>query len=420
MHLDVVYNHFGPDGAYQGCFSPSYNSRTHHSPWGAAVNFDGPASRPVRHYVIENALRWIHEYHVDGLRLDATHAIVDESPVHILAEVASAVHQSLAGVGREALVIAEDARNLATLIERTEHGGYGLDGVWSDDFHHQVRVATAGDRDGYFADFDGSTEAIATTARQGWYYTGQPAPYEGVPRGSDPAGIPLSRFVFCLQNHDQVGNRAFGDRLHQRIEPAVWRALSVLLLLLPETPLLFMGQEWAAGTPFRYFTDHNPELGRAVTEGRRREFSRFQAFADPAVRETIPDPQADETFRASRLDWRERDRAPHPGSLELYRRLLALRRRLPAVAAAGDASGFTIEAVDAEVVRLERAGPDATLLALVRLRGAGTTTVGPGWRALLTTEDAGVAADPVPVRLGTEVRFGRPGAVVLAASGGTA
>lgn len=413
VHLDVVYNHFGPDGAYQGCFSPSYASPTHRSPWGDAVNYDGPTSGPVRDYVVENALRWVHEYHADGLRLDATHAIVDESPVHILAELASTVHASLAGTGRRALVIAEDARNLAKLVRREQAGGFGLDAVWSDDFHHQVRVAVAGDRDGYFADFDGSTESIATTARQGWYYTGQPAQYFAGPRGSDPAGIPLRRFIFFLQNHDQVGNRALGDRLHHRVDLAVWRALSVLYLLLPEVPLLFMGQEWAAGTPFQYFTDHRPELGRAVTEGRRREFSRFRAFADPAARGTIPDPQAPETFRSSHLDWGERERVPHAGVLRLYRRLLALRRALPLPEDTADRAGFTIAAADGNVLRLERAGVDAALLALVRLHGVGTTRIGPGWRPLLTTEDPEFTSEPVPPELGTEIRFGRPGAVVM-------
>jgi maltooligosyltrehalose trehalohydrolase len=413
VHLDVVYNHFGPDGAYQGCFSPAYASRTHRSPWGNAVNYDGPSSGPVRRYTIENALRWIHEYHVDGLRLDATHAIEDRSPVHILAALASEVHASLAGTGRRALVIAEDARNLATLVERKERGGYGLDAVWSDDFHHQVRVAVAGDRDGYFADFDGSAESIAATVRRGWYYTGQTAPYFGGPRGTDPAGLPLTRFVCFLQNHDQVGNRALGDRLHHRVDLSVWRALSVLLLLLPEIPLCFMGQEWAADTPFPFFTDHHPELGQAVTEGRRREFSRFQAFADPAGRATIPDPQAPETFLAARLDWTERERAPHAGVLRLYRELLALRRTLPIPDPTPTPSGFRIEAMGPDVLRLERPGAGGSVLALIRLHGRGTHEIGRGWIPLLTTEDADFTAEPVPVEVGTAVRFGCPGAVVL-------
>ena len=417
VHLDVVYNHFGPDGAYQGRFSPGYASRTHRSPWGAGVNFDGPGAGPVRGYVIENALHWIHEYHFDGLRLDATHAIVDQSPVHILAELASAVHDSLAGTERHALVIAEDVRNLADLVRGEERGGRGLDAVWSDDFHHQVRVAVAGDRDGYFADFDGTTEGIAATARQGWYFTGQPSTYYGGPRGSDPADLPRQRCVFFLQNHDQVGNRAFGDRLHHRIDPAVWRALSVLLLFLPETPLLFMGQEWAAATPFQFFTDHHPELGRAVTEGRRRDFSRFRAFSDPAVSQTIPDPQARETLDASHLDWRERDQPVHAAVLRLYRKLLALRRSLAPADGPGSAA-FTIVALDDHVLRLERRGSRSTTLALVRLRWAGASEIGPGWSPLLTTEDPEFALDPVPMEFGpSAVRLARPGAAIMTREG---
>lgn len=209
---------------------------------------------------------------------------------------------------------------------------WGIDAVWSDDFHHEARRGLAGDADGAFADFDGSASAIARAARIGWACTGQFAPFFDGPRGTDPAGTALSRFVFFIQNHDQVGNRAFGDRLHHAIEPACWRAVSALLLLLPETPLIFMGQEWAARTPFMSFTDHEMELGRRVTDGRRREFSRFRAFADPTMRERIPDPQGLATFRGSRIDWDEREREPHASVLRLYRRLLALRREFPASA----------------------------------------------------------------------------------------
>ena len=220
VHLDVVYNHLGPDGAYQSTFSRFYYSQTHHNPWGAGINFDGPQSEPVRDYVIKNALRWIHEYHFDGLRLDATHAIVDDSVRHILASIASAVQSSLEGTERKVHVIAEDVRNLAGMMQPESQGGWALSGVWSDDFHHQMRRALAGDCDGYFQDFDGSAKSIAATARQGWFYTGQHAPYFGKPRGTDPTGIAASRFIFFLQNHDQAGNRAFGDRIHHKIELA--------------------------------------------------------------------------------------------------------------------------------------------------------------------------------------------------------
>ena len=383
VHLDVVYNHLGPDGAYQSAFSRFYYSTIHRSPWGAGINFDGPNSEPVRDYVIQNALRWIHEYHLDGLRLDATHAIVDDSPRHIVASVSSAVQHSLEGTGRTVQVIAEDVRNLAGMMNPESHGGWGLTAVWSDDFHHQMRRALAGDSDGYFQDFDGSTRSIAATARQGWFYTGQHSRYFDKPRGTDPSGLAPSRFVFFLQNHDQIGNRAFGDRIHHKIDLALWRAASALLLMLPESPLLFMGQEWAASTPFLYFTDHNPELGHLVTEGRRKEFSKFAAFADPASRDLIPDPQSQKSFEASRLCWEERTREPHASVARLYQRLLAIRKTLTPsekpveITELGDSSLF-----------LRRAAADGTeLLTFVRLHGGGRDSVPENLPQLIAATD---------------------------------
>jgi maltooligosyltrehalose trehalohydrolase len=432
VHVDVVYNHFGPDGAYQRAFSPHYISSTHRSPWGETLNFDGPHSRPVRDYVVENALRWIREYHVDGLRLDATHAIVDDGPRPIVAEIAAAARHAATTSGRRVLVIAEDARNLRAVIEPESAGGWGADAVWSDDFHHQMRRALAGDSDGYFGDFTGSTADIAATIRLGWLYRGQYAPYFGHPRGTDSSGLPCDRFVVFLQNHDQVGNRAMGDRLHHTIAPAAWRAAMALLLLLPETPLLFMGQEWGASTPFQFFTDHHPELGRAVTAGRREEFSRFAAFADAERRAHIPDPQAPETFRASRLVWSELEREPHRALLELTRRLLALRRTEPALRRAGVAGQPAAAAWDDDVLIVRREAPAARpVLAVVRLRGSGTVDLrqlaaarlapAHSWHVLLTTEEPAVAPDAQPPRVelaGPLVGFARPGAVVFGAAPG--
>jgi maltooligosyltrehalose trehalohydrolase len=427
VYLDVVYNHFGPDGAYQGSFSRHYFSAVHTSPWGAALNFDGPESGPVRAYVIDNALRWIHEYHLDGLRLDATHAIVDASPCPILAELAEAVRRSPAAAARPVLIVAEDARNLDSLVRPRAAGGYGLDGVWSDDFHHEVRVALTGERDGYFRDFSGSAADIARTVRQGWYYRGQYADHFGGPRGTEPRGIPCSRFVAFLQNHDQVGNRAFGDRLHHTIDPATYRAASALLLLLPETPLLFMGQEWAASAPFRYFTDHGEELGRAVTQGRREEFRGFAIFADPARRAAIPDPQDPDTFRASTLAWEEREREPHASVLRLYRRLLALRRQQPALRSEERSGDPEVAAWSDDVLLVRRAGADGpAVLGVIRLRGAGKVDLrdcdvarcspGERWTELVSTEDPAFAPDSVAIALdpdGPRVDFSRPGALWL-------
>ena len=274
-----------------------------------------------------------------------------------------------------------------------------------------------GDSDGYFQDFDGSTKSIAATARQGWFYTGQDSEFFEKPRGTDPSGIALCRFVFFLQNHDQVGNRAFGDRLHHKIDHAVWRAASTLLLMLPETPLLFMGQEWAASTPFLYFTDHHDDLGRLVTEGRRKEFSRFVSFADPAAGRPFRI-HSEETFRACRLCWEEVKREPHASMARFYKRLLSLRKTLTAC----DGTLEITELGESTLLLRRTASDGAELLALIRLSGAGRDTVpdlqeGSGdWEVELTTEDSSFAPDPQIPRVDTRghaAEFNRPGAVIF-------
>ena len=424
--LDVVYNHVGPDGAYLNAFSPFYFTDRHRSPWGAGVNLDGEQAAGVRAFFIENALHWVHEYHIDGLRLDATHAIEDGGPRHFLAELAGRVKRSTPD--RHVLVIAEDSRNLARIVTPPEHGGWGLDAVWADDLHHQLRRRLAGDTDGYYQDYTGTTADIATTIRQGWFFTGQHSAFLDAPRGTDPSGVPPRRSVVCVQNHDQVGNRAFGDRLHHQIDPAAYRAVSTLLLVVPETPLLFMGQEWAASSPFLFFTDHLAGLGRLVTEGRRREFARFAAFADPATRARIPDPQAEQTFLASRLDWHEQAQEPHAGTRHLYAALLALRRQRTAF---GAGAATEVLPLDGSTLAVRRTGPEDAVLAVVRLEGAGTVDLspasgppggpaaGPGaaWTPLLHTEEARFAADAEPPVFRAEapaVDFARPSAILLA------
>jgi maltooligosyltrehalose trehalohydrolase len=421
--IDVVYNHLGPDGAYLQQFSPHYFTQRHHSPWGAGVNLDGEHSRRVREFFIENALHWIHEYHLDGVRLDATHAIQDESPQHFLAELADRVHGSTGG--RHVHVIAEDDRNLARIVTAADAGGWGLDAVWADDFHHQVRRAVAGDADGYFRDYRGTSEDIAATIRQGWFFTGQHSQHRGGPRGTDAAAVPPQRFVYCLQNHDQVGNRAFGERLHHQIDLAAYRAVSALLLMLPHTPLLFMGQEWAASSPFLYFTDHHPELGRLVTEGRRREFRAFSAFAGETAGAAIPDPQAADTFLASRLDWTERGAPSHAQMLQLYTELLAIRHRH--LAAASNADAATARALDADTIAIRRRARNGDLvLVVVRLRGTGSVDLGPigseaqPWALVLSTEAPAFTTQPAPPSLALAgdapvVRFSGPAAVILRA-----
>jgi len=423
--LDVVYNHFGPDGAYAPQFSPFYLSTRHHSPWGAAVNFDGEGSRQVREFFIENALHWLHEYHFDGLRLDATHALIDDSPRHFVAELAARVRASLSH--RRVLLIAEDERNLATIVRPPEDGGSGLDAVWADDFHHQARRLAAGDCDGYYEDFTGTTADLATTIRDGWFYQGQFSVHQGKRRGTDPSGVPPCRMVFCLQNHDQIGNRPFGRRLSHQIDSALFRALSALLLFIPETPLLFMGQEWAASTRFLFFTDHHVDLGPLVTAGRREEFSRFDAFADPVTRARIPDPQASSTFENSRLVWNERIRAPHAGILELYRALLRLRRTEPALQHSNE---FDVTALDdASLAVLRASGRDVLLLVLCtapsrRVDLTGWQAVPPNrkWEIVLTTEQSQFLESGGPEQIpgvaidtddGLSVRFSRPASVIV-------
>jgi maltooligosyltrehalose trehalohydrolase len=423
VHLDVVYNHLGPDGAYLPAFTPFVFSGRHPSPWGAGLNFDGPHSETVRRFFIENALHWIHEYHIDGLRLDATNAIADDTPKHFLAELTVAVENSMKHAPRKVTVIAEDERNLSSMAMPRNAGGWGLDAIWADDFHHQVHRCLTGEGEGYYADFSGSMDDITTTVRQGWFYCGQYAVSFGKPRGTDPSALPFSAFVICLQNHDQIGNRALGERLNHLIDLASYRAATVLLLLVPEIPLLFMGQEWASSSPFQYFTDHNPQLGRRVTEGRRREFARFSAFNDPKTRERIPDPQDLATFTRSRLDWEEIRAEPHAGVRALHKTLLHLRSNEPALCDSSR-SNCEIVSLNENSLLLCRRSPTGRLLAVIQLRGAGGHDLGDhflakpsgcGWDRILSTEDAGVAPDPATIEVAREplrVRFARPGAVV--------
>jgi maltooligosyltrehalose trehalohydrolase len=424
VFLDVVYNHLGPEGAYVPAFLPRYHTDRHRTPWGAAVNVDGPGSEIVREFILASAVHWIREYHLDGLRLDATHALVDDSPTHIVKEIAAAVR----GAHDRARIHAEDHRNLAAMLEDVSEDGWGLDAVWADDFHHILRIRLAGDRHGYYADFDGAAEELARTIRQGWLFTGQRSRHLDVPRGTDPSRIPMQRFVVCLQNHDQIGNRATGDRLHHAIDAAAWRAVSVLLLTVPMTPLLFMGQEWAASTPFQFFTDFEPGLGAGVTEGRRLEFAAFPEFSDADARLRIPDPQAASTFDASRLRWEERERAGHRESLALYRAVLALRRRHDALRASSACAGEA-ETADDDSIVVRRRGEGETFWVIVRLTSGGTVEVPlpPGAQIVLTTEDEGFAPDPQPPAIewrpdGARVVFHRAGAVILrrAVENGTA
>jgi maltooligosyltrehalose trehalohydrolase len=351
--LDVVYNHLGPEGNYLGAFSSAYTSDRHHTAWGAGMNWDGPGSQWVRRFAIDNACHWVREYHIDGLRLDATHAIIDDSPVHLVAELTDRVRQVASP--RRVVVYAEDGRHEIGRARPLAEGGEGLDGVWADDFHHEVRVMLTNARENYFAGYEGNTTGVAAAIRNGFGPTTFAMDVTR-PDARDPAAA----FVFCIQNHDQVGNRPFGDRLHHEISLDRYAVASTLLLFAPETPLLFMGQEFAASTPFLYFTDHPEPLGRLVTDGRRNEFAGFRAFHDHDLRDTIPDPQARSTFDASKLRLDERER--HAGIYRLYRDLLALRRDDP-VLRHHDRAATLAHALTAQVIAVNRwHGEDHRLL----------------------------------------------------------
>lgn len=345
--LDVVYNHLGPEGNYLRAFAPSYFSDRHVTPWGEGLNWDGPESTRVRQFAIDNACSWIAEYHIDGLRLDATHALIDDSPVHIVQELTQRA-RDVAG-DRSIVVFAEDGRHEISRARDVDAGGEGLDGVWADDFHHEVRVLLTNARENYYSAYAGTTTRIAGAIMSGLE---QDFTSEDHPVGTPIVpGDPASAFVFCIQNHDQVGNRPFGERLHHEVSLDRYLTASALFLCAPETPLLFMGQEFAASTPFLYFTDHPEELGRLVTDGRREEFAGFRMFHDEDLRQTIPDPQAEATFLASKLDPAERE--TNAGVLAVYRALLDLRRN-DAVLSINDRQRTRAVALTAQVIALHR------------------------------------------------------------------
>jgi maltooligosyltrehalose trehalohydrolase len=315
------------------------------------------------------------------------------------------------------------------MIEDPGQRGWGLDGVWADDFHHVLRRLTAGDRHGYYVDFEGTAGELAATLIQGWLYTGQYSQHMKHARGTDATRVPMYRFVVCIQNHDQVGNRARGDRLHHTIAPEAWRAATTVLLTAPMVPLLFMGQEWAASTPFQYFTDLEPGLGTLVTEGRRREFAGFPEFSDPDARERIPDPQAEQTFTSSKLRWDEQTLGIHAKTLALYRALLALRRDHPALSGSDDRAGQAV-ATDDHTVVLRRSDERETFWVIARFAGPGevdlvaaAARLGVDLRnaaldLVLDTDHGEFVDEPQPIDVSpaghdAPIRFTRAGAVIL-------
>jgi maltooligosyltrehalose trehalohydrolase len=323
--LDVVYNHFGPDGNYAPVFGPYFTDK-HSTPWGSAINLDDEHADGVRAFIVDNAVRWLRDFHVDALRLDAVHALVDDSPRHILAELSDAVAAFTQASGRVATLIAESDENQVTTITPTADGGRGMDGQWADDVHHALHAWLTGERFGYYVDF-GSEETLAHAFEHVFVHDGTFSTFRNRTWGAPvPDDVERTRFVVFDQNHDQVGNRGLGDRPSARLAPAQVAGGAALLLLSPFTPLLFQGEEWGTQRPFLFFTDHSAELGAAVTRGRRAEFAThgWAELYGPDV--TIPDPQALDTFAASRLDWDEPTSPAHAPLLGWYRTLLRLRR----------------------------------------------------------------------------------------------
>ncbi len=382
VFLDVVYNHFGPEGNYLYRYAPGFFNVRHRTPWGDAVNFDAPGSEVVRAFVVHNALYWLEEFHMDGLRLDAVHAIADASETHVLAELGQTVAD---GPGRERLVhlVLENYENQARYL-RWSGGARALyQAQWNDDLHHGLHVLLTGERHGYYVDYQPPLPHLGRCLAQGFAYQGERSQYRPGPRGEPTADLSPTAFVGFLQNHDQVGNRAFGERITALAPPEAVRAATAVLLLAPGLPLLFMGQEWGAAEPFLFFSDLGPDLGPLVAAGRLREFARFPEFADPEVRERIPDPQAAQTYRRSVLDWTAIRGPAQQQWLAFHRVLLRMREKEISPLLAGGAVPRTRWiALGETAIETEWAFGDQCMLRLVANLGPRAAPHGgpaPGW-----------------------------------------
>jgi len=382
VFLDVVYNHLGPEGNYLAEYGPYFTDR-YTTPWGPAVNFDGPGCEGTRRHVTENGRMWVSEFHIDGFRLDAVHTIFDASPVHILTEFADAVRGEAARLGRRVHVVAESHDNDRRLVLPTSAGGLGLDAVWSDDFHHTLHRTLTGETAGYYVDF-GRDNHLERVIAQGFAFQGEPSEYWGRPRGTPSADLPGDRFVIFLQNHDQVGNRAQGERLGALLSFEAVKLAAGLLFVTPAIPLLFMGEEYGETARFQFFTSFlDRNLAEAVRHGRAEELARF------AWRGPIADPNAPNTFVSSRLNHSLASAPRHRGLREYYRRWLTLRRTHPALGAGGkeltrvtqDASGTVLT-----VVRAAASGDEVKLVANLTPKTQALTLEAPAWRVLLDSD----------------------------------
>ena len=320
--LDVVYNHFGPDGNYLKCFADDYFTDRYENEWGEAINFDGPNSAPVREFFLSNAAFWIEEYHLDGLRLDATQSIHDGGTPHILTEISRTVRK--AGGERATILVGENEPQHASMVTPADEGGCGLCAIWNDDFHHSAMVALTGRTEAYYTDYRGTPQEFVSAMKHGFLYQGQWYRWQGKRRGMPAFTVPRPAFVTFLQNHDQIANSARGLRLHALTTPGRLRAMTALTLLGPGTPMLFQGQEFAASAPFLYFADHKPELAELVEKGRAEFLAQFPSIAEPAMRAALPKPHAEDSFTRCKLDHRERE--SNAAVWALHRDLLRLRR----------------------------------------------------------------------------------------------
>jgi maltooligosyltrehalose trehalohydrolase len=422
--LDVVYNHLGPDGCYLREFSPDYFTKKYDNEWGDALNFDGPNSAPVREFFAENAGYWVNEFHLDGLRLDATQQIFDDSPEHILAVISQRVRA--AGGGRATYLVNENEPQNIQLVEPIDKGGYGMDSLWNDDFHHTARVAMSGRDEAYYSDYHGSPQELISAVKYGYLYQGQRYKWQKKRRGTPSLHVHPGHFVTFTQNHDQVANSLLGRRIHELAAPGVLRAVTALHLLGPGTPMLFMGQEFACSAPFLYFADHKPELAELVSKGRRTFVEQFPSISCLAEQldEILAAPHAEETFLRCKLDHSERTKNAHIWSL--HRDLLALRRK-DAVFARPYLRGVdgAVLGPAAFVLRFFHESDDAqdrlmivNLLTDVHLDPAPEPLLAPPagrvWRTLWTSEAPEYGGQGTPM-LDTEANWRLPGhaAVVL-------
>lgn len=382
--LDVVYNHLGPDGCVLSKYADAYFTKTYANEWGDALNFEGAGAQPAREYWIANAGYWIGEYHFDGLRLDATQSMHDASPEHILAAMSRRVRE--AARGRGTLLVAENEPQHVRMLVPVADGGYGLDAVWNDDFHHSAKVALTGRNEGYYTDHRGTPQELISAVKHGYLFQGQRYAWQQQRRGTRTDGIAPPAFVTFLENHDQVANSASGARIHALTSPGRFRAMTALQLLAPGTPMLFQGQEMAASTPFLYFADHTPELAAAVRKGRAGFVAQFPSLGTPEMQARLDAPEGPETFAQCKLDWRERD--THREVYALHRDLLRLRREDAAIAAQG-AHGIDGAVLEAEAFVLRfgsAAGPEAERVLLVNL---GRDLVAPSFAEPLLAPPAG-------------------------------